>query len=55
MRGREWEGEGEMVGWNPDSATKSVALTKLFNTKSLNFLVYKVITILPCRVIVQVN
>lgn len=56
MGGRAWEGAGEMVGWNPNSAIKSVTSTKLFNTKSLNFLVYKVIkTILPCKVIVQVN
>ena len=32
-----------MVGWNPNSAGNSLALSKLFNSKSLSFLVYKVV------------
>lgn len=42
-RKREKEDEGGVVEWNLNSATKSIALTKVFNSKSLSFLVCKVV------------
>lgn len=45
---KEREKEGGMVGWNPNSATNSLALSKLFNSKTLNFLICEVVkTMLP--------
>lgn len=40
---KEREEEAGRVGWNPNSATKSVALAKLINSKKLKFLVWKVV------------